>query len=98
MKIKDVKKYETGGTFQGYFTLEYNDFSIRDFTYHVKNEQSWVNPPSKEYFDRETNEKKYSPIVFIEDKERYQTFQKWCVEQCKQKFGSVSDTKNSTPF
>jgi hypothetical protein len=42
-----------------------------------------VNPPSKEYLDKETGEKKYWSIISLEDKDRYWKFQDWAKKQLK---------------
>ena len=65
-KITDTKPLNKN-TLRGSFSLLVGPLKVEGWTYHLKNEKSWVNPPSKEYIDKETGEKKYWPIIRIED-------------------------------
>ena len=82
-KIIDVKPIRKN-TLHAFFTLESGPMTIEGWTYHVKNDKSWVNPPSREYADKETGLKKYAPIVRFPDKDRYWAFQEWAKEQVNQ--------------
>lgn len=73
-------------TLRGFFTLSVGPLEIEGYSYHVKNDKSWVNPPSKEYLDKEAGEKKYAPIIRIPDKDRYWRFQEWAVGQAVRLF------------
>ena len=84
-QIVDTKKM-CKNTLQVLFSLMIGPLKIEGFTYHVKNDESWIGFPSKEYFDKETGEKKYWPMVRIEDKDRYASFQKWCKDQVRKIF------------
>jgi len=101
--IVDTKKMGKN-TLQGLFSLMVGPLKIEGFTYHVKNDKSWIGFPAKEYFDKETGEKKYWPMVRIEDKERYANFQKWCKDQVREIFepkpetGETSTEDSDIPF
>jgi hypothetical protein len=88
-KVTDTKPMNKN-TLQGVFSLMVGPLKIEGWTYHVKGDKSWVNPPSKEYIDRETGEKKYWPIIRIEDDERYHAFQRWAKEQVTEIFATSS--------
>lgn len=95
-KIKNFRKFEKN-TLRGFCDLEIGDFTVKDWTYHTKNGKSWVNPPAKQYTD-DNGERKYSPIVFIEDRDRYQAFQKWAVGECAKLFSSLPQEELNEPF
>ena len=78
-------------TLHGIFSLVIGPLKIEGFTYHVKNDKSWIGFPAKEYFDKETREKKYWPMIRIEDKVRYASFQKWCKGQVADIFKPKND-------
>jgi len=84
-KIVDKKKMDKN-TLRGLFSLTVGPLKIEGFTYHLKGDSSWIGLPAKEYLDRETGEKKYWPIVRIEDKDRYASFQKWAKSQVAEIF------------
>jgi len=95
-KIVDTKSMNKN-TLQGLFSLMVGPLKIEGFTYHVKNDKSWVGFPAKEYFDKETGEKKYWPMIRIEGKDRYASFQKWATKQAKELFKSLpKGSENST--
>jgi hypothetical protein len=83
-KIVDTKQMDKN-TLKGTFALMAGPLKISDFTYHEKDGKSWIGFPAKEYFDKE-GEKKYWPIIRIEDDDRYRAFQKWAKEQVKDIF------------
>ena len=89
-KIVDTKKMNKN-TLRGFFSLLIGSLKIEGFTYHVKNDKSWVGFPAKEYIDKETGEKKYWPMIRIEDKDRYHAFQNWCRDQVS----NIFDQKNN---
>ena len=76
-------------TLRGFFTLVVGPLEVEGYSYHVKNDKSWVNPPSREYQDKESGEKKYAPIVRIPDKDRYYKFQDWATAACEKFFSSL---------
>jgi hypothetical protein len=84
-KITDSKPMDKN-TLQGIFSLLVGPLKIEGFTYHIKGDRSWIGYPAKEYFDKETGEKKYWSIVRIEDKERHANFQRWCKDQVREIF------------
>jgi len=83
--ITDTKPMDKN-TLRGLFTLMVGPLKIEGFTYHVKNDKSWIGFPAKEYFDKESGEKKYWPMIRIEDKDRYASFQKWAKSQVAEIF------------
>ena len=93
-KIINPKKMQKN-TLRGFFTLAVGPLEIEGFTYHVKNDKSWVSFPAKEYFDKETNEKKYWPMIRIEDKDRYLAFQKWATKQAARLFQSAPEASEN---
>ena len=84
-KITDTKPLNKN-TLKGVFSLDVGPLKIEGFTFHTKNGKAWIGFPSREYIDKETSEKKYWPIIRIEDKERYWKFQDWCKEQLESVF------------
>jgi len=107
-KITDTKPLDKN-TLRGVFSLVVGPMKIEGFTFHIKGEKSWIGFPSKEYTDKESGEKKYWPIIRIEDKDRYWSFQDWCKEQVKDIFNQpvrepepqsteYQDNSDSTPF
>jgi len=89
-KIKDTVPLDHN-TLKGRFTLQVGPLEIEGYTYHVQGEKSWVNPPSREYTDKESGERKFAPIVRIPEKDRYWTFQKWAIEQVEDVFAKQSE-------
>jgi hypothetical protein len=89
-EIKNPKKINRN-TLKGFFTLAVGPLEIEGYSYHTKNEKAWVNPPSREYQDKETGETKYAPMVRISEKERYYAFQKWACEECAKVFNSLPE-------
>jgi hypothetical protein len=85
-QITDTKPLNKN-TLRGVFSLVAGPLKIEGWTFHVKGDKSWVNPPSKEYIDKETGDKKYQPVVRVPDKDRYWAFQKWAIEQVRDIFG-----------
>ena len=83
-------------TLRGFFTLAVGPLEIEGFTYHVKNDKSWVGFPAREYFDKETNEKKYWPMIRIKDKDRYFKFQDWATAEAKELLASVPAAEENT--
>ena len=101
-KIIDVKPIQKH-TLRAFFTLEVNPMVIEGWSYHVKNNKTWVNPPSREYKDKETGDKKYAPIVRFPDKERYWAFQDWAKEEVVRQLPQgdeaiPTDDKDDIPF
>lgn len=100
-KTVDMKPMNIN-TLQGLFSLTAGPLKIEGFTYHVKGDKSWIGFPSKEYIDKETGEKKYWPMVRIEDKDRYYSFQNWCKDQVSEIFDHNTETQphndNEIPF
>lgn len=84
-KISEFKLMEKN-TLNGFFTFSFGPIQVEGWTYHVKNDKSWVNPPSREYIDPESGEKRYSPIIRIPDKDRYWKFQNWAVGEVKRMY------------
>ena len=78
--MTDAKKLDRH-TLKGSFSLEIGPLKIEGWTYHQKNGKSWVSPPSKEYIDKGTGEKKYYPMIRFPEKERYWNFQKWAIAE-----------------
>jgi len=95
-QVQDLKKLDHH-TLKGSFSLVIGPMTIEGWTFHIKNEKRWVNPPSKEYLDKETGEKKYWPIVRIEDKVRYWKFQDWCKEQLGGVFSEPEQMPETQP-
>lgn len=94
-KITDTKPMNKN-TLRGIFSLLVGPMKIEGWTYHIKGDKSWVNPPSKEYLDKETGQKKYWPIIRIEDDDRYRKFQKWAKDQVAEIFNQPhSDLQQS---
>ena len=62
-QITDAKPLNKN-TLRGVFSMIVGPMKIEGWTYHIKGDKSWVSPPSKEYIDRETGEKKYAPFIF----------------------------------
>jgi hypothetical protein len=81
--ITDTKKLDQN-TLKGSFSVEIGPLKIEGWTYHVKNGKSWVSPPSKEYIDKQSGEKKYYPMIKFPEKPRYYNFQKWAVSQVEE--------------
>ena len=73
-------------TLRGFFTLVAGPLEIEGYSLHEKNGKTWVNPPSREYPDKETGETKYASIIKIPDKDRYWSFQDWAVKQARELF------------
>lgn len=94
-QIVDTKKMSKN-TLQGIFSLMVGPLKIEGFTYHVKNGKSWIGFPAKEYLDKETGEKKYWPMIRIEDKERYASFQKWAKDQVREIFKPKTEMVQET--
>ncbi len=90
-KIIDTKPMDKN-TLKGLFSLVIGPMKIEGFTYHVKGDKSWIGFPAKEYFDKGSGEKKYWPIIWIEDKDRYASFQKWAKSQVSKIFDQRNDT------
>jgi hypothetical protein len=96
-KIADTKPMNKN-TLRGIFSLIVGPMKIEGWTYHIKGENSWVSPPSKEYLDKETGGKKYWPIIRIEDDDRYWKFQQWAKDQVAEIFDQLqNDTQLSYP-
>jgi hypothetical protein len=86
-------------TLRGFFTLKAGPLEIEGYSFHEKSGKTWVNPPSREYRDKESNEMKYASIIKIPDKDRYWKFQEWACAECELLFASKQQSKNSeTPF
>jgi len=83
--ISDEKKLDRN-TLKGSFSLNIGPLKIEGWTFHIKAGKSWVSPPSKEYIDRESGEKKYFPMIRFPEKERYNKFQAWAVAQVQETF------------
>ena len=98
-KVVDLKHISNGGALRGKFALMVDEIKILDFTYFNKDGKRWVNVPQKEFTDKDTGEKKYYPIVWIE-KEKFQTFIDWCVRKVSPEFDQPKDnkTKEDSPF
>lgn len=93
--ISDLKKLDQH-TLKGSFSLSIGPLKIEGWTYHVKNGKQWVSPPSKEYIDRESGEKKYYPMIRFPEKERYYKFQEWAVGQVKDTFAPATAQSPNT--
>jgi hypothetical protein len=102
-EITDAKPMDKN-TLKGLFSLLAGPLKIEGFTYHVKEDKSWIGFPAKEYTDKETGEKKYWPIVRIEDKDRYHAFQDWAKGQVSEIFkpdhdeGAQQNIDDDIPF
>jgi hypothetical protein len=95
-KITDTKSMNRN-TLRGVFSLLVGPMKIEGFTFHQKGEKSWIGFPSKEYTDKESGEKKYWPIIRIEDKDRYWKFQDWCKKQLKGVFDAPQESEPPEP-
>ena len=99
-EIVDTKTLNKN-TLKGTFSLMAGPLKISDFTFHRKGDKFWVGFPAKEYFDKETGEKKYWPIIRIEDKDRYYKFQEWAISEVSELFtrGSLKENQGEEiPF
>lgn len=102
-EIVDTKRMDKN-TLRGLFSLMVGPLKIEGFTFHLKGNTSWIGFPSKEYIDKETGEKKFWPVVRIEDKDRYGSFQKWAKDQVSEIFkpkdneGAQQHTDDDIPF
>lgn len=83
-------------TLRGFFTLSVGPLEIEGYSLHEKNGKTWVNPPSREYQDKESDEKKYAPIVRIPDKERYWKFQDWATVEAARLFESAPEARETS--
>ena len=83
--ITDLQKLNQN-TLKGSFALNIGPLKIEGWTFHTKAGKCWVSPPSKEYVDKASGEKKYSPMIRFPEKERYHKFQDWAVSQVKNSF------------
>lgn len=63
------------GTLQGFADIFWHEAGIemKGLALHMKDGKRWLNMPAKEYIDN--GEKKYQPIIFFPDKDKYQRFQ-----------------------
>jgi len=86
-KITDTKPLNKN-TLRGTFSLLVGPLKVEGFTFHQKDEKSWIGFPSRQYVDPESGETKYYPIIHIEDKDRYWKFQDWCRDQLDGVFDS----------
>jgi hypothetical protein len=83
-------------TLRGFFTLKAGPLEIEGYTYHIKNDKTWINPPSREYRDKESNEVKYAPVIRIPDKDRYWKFQEWACAECEELFASAPEKESKS--
>jgi hypothetical protein len=95
-QITDTKPINKN-TLRGVFSLVVGPMKIEGFTFHVKNGKSWIGFPSRQYVDQESGEIKYYPIIYIEDKDRYLKFQKWCKDQLKGVFDAPTAVPEPKP-
>ncbi len=102
-EIKNPKPMNKN-TLKGFFTLVVGPLEIEGYSYHVKGDKSWISPPSREYQDKESGEKKYAPIVRVPDKDRYYKFQDWAIAEARKLFdtlpeaGETSTGDSDIPF
>ena len=68
-------------TLKGFFSLKIDSITFQGFSLHVKEETGarWIGLPSREYV--ENGERKYSPTVTFESKERKNAFQEWALNE-----------------
>ena len=94
-KIIEVKPMDLK-TIRAFFKLQIDSFVINDCSYHVKDEKKWVNLPQREYV--KDGERKYANVVWIPDKERYSSFQKWAVGEVEAQLGDSVPEQEERPF
>ena len=83
-------------TLRGFFALAVGPLEIEGYSYHRKDDKTWVNPPSREYQDKETGETKYAPVIRIPEKQRYYSFQKWACGECENLFNSLPEASETS--
>ena len=93
------------GSLIGFADFRINDWGLEIYgcPLYMKAGKRWVNLPSKEYVDKETNEKKYAAVIRFPDKKMYERFQdmakkaidEWCEKkkQCAAR-ASLPENKN----
>lgn len=89
-KIINPKKMHKN-TLRGFFDLSVGPLCIEGYSYHVKGDKAWTNPPSRPYQDSESGETKYAPIIRIPDKDRYFKFQEWAVGEARKLFDALPE-------
>jgi hypothetical protein len=90
LKLVNPRKMNKN-TLRGFFDLEVGPLLIEGYSFHKKNEKQWVNPPSREYQDKQTGETRYAPIIRVPDRDRYWKFQELCVGEAQKLFDTLPD-------
>jgi hypothetical protein len=96
-KILDFKPIGKN-TLEAKFNLEASPMIIKGFTYHKKGDSRWINPPATAYTDGK-GDTKYNPVCWFPEKQRFEAFQKWCLEEIdKLSPAAVDSVVDESPF
>jgi len=78
-KITNVRRVNKN-TLKAVCDLIAGEFTIKGLTYHEKGNSHWVGFPGREYL-KPDGTKAFANIIYMENRERYDAFQKWAVAE-----------------